>query len=162
MGTLNAAGAFGGGISVRGGAVTGTNCTFSQNSAQAGPQSHAGAEGGAIYIDYLVLSCESFPTSLTLGHSTFTQNSLTDQNQNASTGGGAIYARRVTVSLDHSSLTQNSAPNGRGGALFWWDDERIRSVSMTDCVIHGNSAGEDGGAEIGRGAIAVLTRRPIS
>src|SRR5260370_41708210 len=106
MGTLNAAGAFGGGISVRGGAVTGTNCTFSQNSAQAGPQSDAGAEGGAIYLDYLVLRFGSFPTSLTLGHSTFTQNSFTDQNQNASDGGGGIFARRGTGSVDPSSLAQ--------------------------------------------------------
>ncbi len=74
------------------GTLTVSNSSFSNNSA-------TGQQGGAIYA--------STSGSVTISNSSFSDNSAYRQ-------GGAIYSRRGTLTLNHVTIADNSAPAGNG------------------------------------------------
>jgi predicted outer membrane repeat protein len=98
------------------GTVEVTDSTFTGN--------QAGNSGGAI---------QQSGTSLTIADCVFTGNAALSRD------GGAIYAQSGAVTIERSVFIDNTAPDD-GGAI-----NAATPVSMTDCLIQGNTAGQDGG-----------------
>ncbi len=155
-------------------------CTFINNGTAGGKASTVNAapcqlgagEGGAIY---------SSTENLTVTNCTFTNNysnSGARSDGSASDSGRGAGVVAYGGSFSDNSLTDNTA--GYGGAMFFWGTASLTrcalnsntafldggaiyigyssNVSMTDCIIDGNEAGEGGGIyTIGAGLTIIGT-----
>lgn len=112
----------GGAICSVAGDVTVTNCVFTDNES-------AGVGGAVFSHDGTVVI----------------RDSLFDQNT-AAAGGGAVYADLGTATLTNCTLTNNKASmaDANGGAVGH-ASEQGGKLTLTKCLISGNSAGNFGG-----------------
>lgn len=125
----NSAGQYGGGINLEGGTATIQNSQFTGNSAFTG--------GGAIRARTGVTA--------TVDSSQFTDNQVTD----VYAGGGAIYTEG-TLTITHTTLSQNYG--SRGGGLYIADG----STSISRSWFIGNYSAYGGGIRQSAGKLAVM------
>ena len=134
----NSAGSYGGGAfhtNGTGAKTTFTDCTFSNNTA---------AQGGAVSIQ---------DGEATFTDCTFTGNSATNGSQKAAgdgdddvlaaQAGGVIILHHANsvCNLNHCTFTDNTAPNGNGGAIAYEDKAATLNINagttFTNCTSYG-------------------------
>jgi uncharacterized repeat protein (TIGR01451 family) len=131
----------GGGVSMQGGDLTVTNCTFTNNTS-------ASSQGGAIAF---VQPSGSGPVSvLNISNSTFSGNSMDNGAGLYINGGSAIWINTLAANsganahtILHSTFTNNSAngSNAFGGAIY----SQVGTTNITYSTFTGNSATQKGG-----------------
>ena len=134
----NSAGSYGGGAfhtNATGASTSFSNCTFSNNTA---------AQGGAVSIQV---------GEATFTDCTFTGNSATNGSQKAAgdgdddvlaaQAGGVIILHHANsvCNLNHCTFTDNTAPNGNGGAIAYEDKAATLNINagttFTNCTSYG-------------------------
>ena len=141
----------GGGILHTGGSLTLTGTTFSNNSTVA-------SGGGLAYTAGDPLIRTPSPGTLTVSGSTFSGNTA---NSAAAGGGGAdvfnFNGGTGTYNVSSTEFTNNSAPNGRGGAIV----VESGPLTVTTSSLSGNTAGVSGGAIYSSGSASVTFSRLV-
>jgi hypothetical protein len=162
----NRAALYGGGLYAELGSVRLTDCAFSTNTAYTG--------GGVFAVSNTVaLNQGAFTGNSATGfdaygggiYSQFSTVEITDgtfSGNSASGGGnfgsgGGICTVRGSVTLTNSLLTGNLAKAAGGGICTLYPDD---TVTLTQCNITGNSAGQGGG--ISFGGVVTMTRCTVS
>ncbi|MCR5561167.1 MAG: hypothetical protein K6F58_05045 [Bacteroidales bacterium] len=143
----NTAGSYGGGAfhtNASGASTTFSGCTFSNNSA---------GQGGAISIQKgsaAFTNCSFTGNTATKGSKSDTQE--TDDDLGAYAGGAIILHDATSVcTLNSCTFTNNSAPNGSGGAIAYESVAATLNVNA-GTSFSGNTAYNHGGAIYVRGA----------
>ena len=141
----------GGGILHTGGSLTITGTTLSNNSTSA-------SGGGLGYTAGDPLIRTPSPGTLSVSGSTFSGNTA---NSAAAGGGGAdvfnFNGGTGTYNISSSEFTNNSAPNGRGGAIV----VESGPLTLTTSSLSGNTAGISGGAVYSSGSASVTFSRLV-
>jgi len=136
----NSAAGNGGGVYNRYGSTTLTNCTVSGNSA-------GNSGGGLVNIG---------------GTAMLTSSSVSG---NSAVYGGGVYNRYGSTTLSDVTVSGNHATYGSGGGVCSVGGTfQIERVTLTNCTVSGNSAGNSGGglANIGGTARLALTNCTVS
>ncbi|MEM8637610.1 MAG: CHAT domain-containing protein [Cyanobacteria bacterium P01_G01_bin.54] len=126
----------GGGIYSQDGNISLVNATIANNSS-------TGGDGGGIYSRDGIVS---------LTNTTISGNSLA----NGMTGGGGIVMEAGTLTIQNSSITNNSAGSSGGGI-----NTDATAVTITDSTISGNIAKDGGGLKVENENLTI-TRSTIS
>ena len=136
------------------------NCTFNENSA---------TEGGAIYnydSEPILNNCTFNENSATEGGAIYNYDSLSMLSDchfvgnSADDNGGAVYNYSGTLTFLNCTFKENSASDD-GGAIF--NNSSLGCcVSMTNCILSGNSAHYGGAIRNGRTTGGGMIRASIS